>query len=96
MYVTDILKQKEMNFSFELFPPKTSLKKDGMKIQQHLSRIFDTVDKLSKYDPAFISITYNPMNETRSTSIPIAAIIKERFNIETVAHITCINTEKKV
>jgi methylenetetrahydrofolate reductase (NADPH) len=28
---------------------------------------------------------------TKTTSIPIAAIIKDRFGIETVAHITCIN-----
>ena len=95
MYITDILKGREINFSFELFPPKTAFNKSGMKIQQHLSRIFDTVDNLSQFDPAFISVTYSPMNETKTTSIPIAAIIKERFDIETVAHITCINTERE-
>jgi methylenetetrahydrofolate reductase (NADPH) len=45
-----------------------------------------------KYDPAFVSVTYNTDNLTKATSIPIAAIIKERFKIETVAHLTCINT----
>ena len=43
----------------------------------------------------FVSVTYNPIGRTKLTSIPIAAIIKQRFNAEVVAHLTVISTPKK-
>lgn len=92
MRIEKILEQSDgTRFSLEVFPPKARAKK-GMKLQQRLSNIFDTIEILMKYDPAFVSVTYNTDNLTKATSIPVAAIIKERFKIETVAHLTCINT----
>ena len=91
MYVSDILKQEsETRFSLEIYPPKAASTPNARSIQKHLSAIFDTVEQLRRYDPAFISVTYNPEGKTRATSIPIAAIIKQRFKVEAVAHLTCI------
>ncbi len=81
-------------FSLEVFPPKVAYSAEGMTFQQHMSNIFDTVEHLRKYDPAFVSVTYNPEGKTRATSIPVAAIIKQRFEIEAVAHLTCIATPR--
>jgi len=81
-------------FSLEVFPPKVAYSVGDMTFQQHMSNIFDTVEHLKKYDPAFVSVTYNPEGKTRATSIPIAAIIKQRFGIEAVAHLTCIATPR--
>jgi methylenetetrahydrofolate reductase (NADPH) len=90
--IENILKDSEgTRFSLEVFPPKAR-PIQGMKLQHRLSNIFDTVEILMRYDPAFVSVTYNTDNLTRATSIPVAAIIKERFKIETVAHLTCVNT----
>ncbi|MGA1821408.1 MAG: methylenetetrahydrofolate reductase [Thermoplasmatota archaeon] len=92
MRIDEILDQSDgTRFSLEVFPPKARAKQ-GMKLQQRLSNIFDTIEILMRYDPAFVSVTYNTDNLTKATSIPLAAIIKERFKIETVAHLTCINT----
>jgi methylenetetrahydrofolate reductase (NADPH) len=91
MFVSDILKAAdETRFSIEVYPPKTIPNPDEPSIQNHISAIFDTVEHLMKYDPIFISVTYNPAGKTKTTSIPIAAIIKQRFKVESVAHLTCI------
>jgi methylenetetrahydrofolate reductase (NADPH) len=91
MHVSDILNlSEETRFSLEVFPPKAASSPDAPSLQQHLSAIFNTVERLRKFNPAFISVTYNPEGKTRATSIPIAAIIKQRYNVESVAHLTCI------
>ena len=92
MRIEEILKEDgQTRFSLEVFPPKTR-SRGGITLQQRLSHIFDTIEILSRYDPVFVSVTYNTDNLTKATSIPVAAIIKERFKIETIAHLTCINT----
>ena len=96
MKVCDILKQaEETRFSLEVYPPKGTGSPTEPSIQQHLSRIFDTVEHLQIYQPAFVSVTYNPAGKTRATSIPIAAMIKQRYGIESVAHLTCIATPRE-
>jgi methylenetetrahydrofolate reductase (NADPH) len=96
MKVSDILARSEgTRFSLEVYPPKVARTATGPPIQQHLSDIFETIEHLIDFDPAFISVTYNPEGKTRATSIPLAAIIKQRFNVESVAHLTCIATPRK-
>jgi methylenetetrahydrofolate reductase (NADPH) len=95
MKIIDILREvEETRFSLEVFPPKTT--GEGIPIQRHLSNIFDTVEHLLKYEPAFVSITYNPEGKTKATSIPLAAIIKQKFKVESVAHLTCIATPREL
>ena len=90
MKVTDILDGSEKTrFSLEVYPPKT-VTGEKIPIQFQLSKIFETVERLLRYNPAFVSITYNPEGKTKETSIPLAAIIRQRFKVETVAHLTCI------
>ncbi|MCK4614739.1 MAG: methylenetetrahydrofolate reductase [Thermoplasmata archaeon] len=95
MKVSDILETtEETRFSLEVYPPKTSDAIGSPRIQQHLSAIFDTLEHLRRHNPAFVSVTYNPEGKTRTTSIPLAAIIKQRFKVESVAHLTCIATPR--
>ncbi len=95
MKVTTILdNSEETRFSLEVYPPKTT-GKEKTPIQLQLSKIFETVEHLLKYDPAFVSVTYNPEGKTKATSIPIAAIIKQKFKVESVAHLTCIATSRE-
>jgi len=67
--------------SFEIFPPKGA---DAMQV------ITDTVAGLQKLNPAFISVTYGAGGSTRERTIEIAAAIKNRFQIEALAHLTCV------
>lgn len=95
MKVNEILEMSERTrFSLEVYPPKVVASGGGPPIQQQLSDIFETIEHLMRYDPAFVSVTYNPEGKTKATSIPLAAIIKQRFKVETVAHLTCIATAR--
>jgi len=95
MKVSDILDDSEKTrFSLEVYPPKVATE-EKTPIQFQLSKIFETVERLLKYNPAFVSVTYNPEGKTKETSIPLAAIIKQRFKVETVAHLTCIATSRE-
>jgi methylenetetrahydrofolate reductase (NADPH) len=96
MKVTALLKDPDRTrFSLEVYPPKPVRTPNGPTLQQHLSNIFETVEHLLCYDPAFVSVTYNPEGMTRATSIPVAAIIKQRFKLEALAHLTSFATSWK-
>lgn len=96
MKVSDILTVTDgTRFSIEVYPPKVVESIDAPPFRQHLSDIFETVEHLKRFDPAFVSVTYNATGETRATSIPVAAIIKQRYRIESVAHLTCIATSRE-
>lgn len=95
MKVSDILNDSEKTrFSLEIYPPKVTAE-ESTPIQFQLSKIFETVERLLKYTPAFVSVTYNPEGKTKETSILLAAIIKQRFKVEIVAHLTCFATSRE-
>jgi len=81
---------KETRFSLETYPPKTTRVCGELSVQEHISKIFDTVEHLLPYKPLFVSVTFNPEGKTKATSIPIASIIRQRFGIEALAHLTSI------
>jgi len=85
----------ETSFSLEVYPPKIMPINTSPSIQNQISSIFETIEQLISYKPLFVSVTYNPIGKTKLTSIPIAAIIKQRFNVEVVAHLTGISTPKE-
>ena len=96
MKVSDILARSEVTrFSLEVYPPKITITPSGPTLPQSFSDILDTVEHLKEFDPAFVSVTYNPEGKNKATSIPLAAIIKQRYKIESVSHLTCIATPRK-
>ncbi len=97
MKVINILKKsKSTLFSFELLPP---LK--GHNIQT----IFDSIDKLVEFNPAYINITYHkeevvyrpdpfggvePVKvRRRPGTVGLSAAIQQRYNIDVVPHLIC-------
>ena len=86
MKISDILKTKS-TISFEIFPPKN---KDG-----DISSIYSTIDELSKLNPDFISVTYGAGGSNKGHTVEIASTIKNRYNIESVAHLSCITHTKE-
>lgn len=83
MKIIDLL-HKRPTLSFEIFPPK---KQDG-----DISSIYRTIDELAKLKPDFISVTYGAGGSTTENTVEIASKIKNEYNIEAVAHLSCIDT----
>jgi methylenetetrahydrofolate reductase (NADPH) len=87
MKIADIVKNKNIkgkpSFSVELIPPRNGAL---------LSGILKKVDSLLDVKPDFISITRGAGGSLRGGTVPIAYLIKQHTGIETVAHLTCIDT----
>ena len=74
-------------FSMEIFPPKKT---------DTIDSIYSTLDGLSGISPDFISCTYGAGGNPADTStIEICRIIKEKYNILPIAHLTCVNNTKE-
>ena len=69
-------------FSLEIFPPKPDAEE---------SVIYDTLEELSDICPDFISVTYGAGGGRNGCkTIQIASDIKNRYGVESVAHLPCI------
>lgn len=97
MKVTEhIQKANAPLFSFEILPPLKG---------QHISSIFNTIDQLREFDPAFIDVTYhreeffyrelpNGLIEKhvvrkRPGTVGICAAIQNKYGIDCIPHVLC-------
>jgi methylenetetrahydrofolate reductase (NADPH) len=85
MKTCDIFKQKT-TLSFEVFPPKSDTP---------INSIYSTIDGLAPLKPDFISVTYGAGGSGSNATIGICEMIKEKYGIEPVAHLACINLTKE-
>lgn len=86
MKLSDIYKSKKQVLSFEIFPPK----KD-----EELMNIEPTLEILSELKPDYISVTFGAGGSSNNNkTIAIAKMIKEKYHIEPVAHLTCLCYDK--
>ena len=69
-------------FSFEFFPPKTP---EGEK------NLYRALTELKPLDPAYVSVTYGAGGSTRDKTLEIVQRIKEEFDLEAMAHFTCVD-----
>ena len=87
MKIAELFKPDKTVFSFEIFPPK----KDGS-----IDTIYSTLDGLSDLHPDFISVTYGAGgSEANVITSEIAGLIKRKYNTESIAHLTCVNSTKE-
>ena len=81
MKIQEILQEVRPAFSFEFFPPKDD---DGF------DQLFQTIDRLKSWSPAFVSVTYGAGGSTRSKTIDLVGRIKNEIGLESMAHLTCV------
>ncbi|KOA21526.1 5,10-methylenetetrahydrofolate reductase [Clostridium homopropionicum DSM 5847] len=87
MFIKDLFSQKKTVISFEIFPPKKDTSIDS---------IYKTIDALAPLNPDYISVTYGAGGSTsKNSTVEIASIIKNKYNIEALAHLTCIASTKE-
>ena len=73
-------------FSFEFFPPKD---------QAGVDRLFETVEHLSRYSPAYVSVTYGAGGSTRKLTVDLVRRIKREAALEAMAHLTCVGATRE-
>ncbi|MEJ2745146.1 MAG: methylenetetrahydrofolate reductase [NAD(P)H] [bacterium] len=83
MRIADLLKNQTPFVSLEFFPPKDRAK---------WPTFFQAVEKALVVKPLFVSVTYGAMGSTREYTLEIVSRLKKDFGLETMAHLTCVNT----
>ncbi|MFQ5560308.1 MAG: methylenetetrahydrofolate reductase [NAD(P)H] [Nitrospinota bacterium] len=85
MKVADILTENKRVFSFEFFPPKTN---------QGMEELIKEVKELKHLSPSYVSVTYGAGGGTRDKTIDIVSRMKNSFDLEPMAHLTCVGSSK--
>ena len=85
MKIKNLFSQKRFILSFEVFPPK----REG-----NLESLYVTITELGELKPDFISVTYGAGGSTREKTIEISSRVKNGFNLEVLAHLTCVQSTK--
>ena len=85
MKVSEAVGGKVPALSFEFFPPKTP---------EQESDLYATLAQLIQYKPDFVSVTYGAMGNNRERTFYWVREIKEKFFIDPLVHLTCINADK--
>jgi len=86
MKIIQKLGESAPTFSFEYFPPKTEAGWAGL---------FETIRRLEKYDPDFVSVTYGAGGSTREPTLQLVQRLRAETSIETMAHLTCVGTSRE-
>ncbi|MCL5780859.1 MAG: methylenetetrahydrofolate reductase [NAD(P)H] [Firmicutes bacterium] len=81
MKISTLYQQKKTVISFEIFPPKSTAP---------VETIYATLEGLIKLNPDFISVTYGAGGSSRDRTKEIASRIKNRYQVEALAHLTCV------
>lgn len=84
MKIKDIYKQTKPVISFEIFPPNAKFP---------VEKIFTTIEELAQLKPDFISVTYGAGGSSKGRTVEIASRIKNKYGIESLAHLTCVGTK---
>ena len=85
MHIADLFGRGQPVLSVEVFPPKPESALDG---------VLATIEAVQNLEPDFISVTYGAGGSSRAHKVEIANRIKNRYGIETLAHLTCVGTGK--
>ncbi|MCP9488292.1 MAG: methylenetetrahydrofolate reductase [NAD(P)H] [Solirubrobacteraceae bacterium MAG38_C4-C5] len=69
-------------FSFEFFPPKTP---------EGEANLFRALEELARMRPDYVSVTYGAGGSTSDKTIEVVSRIREEFDLEAMAHFTCVS-----
>ena len=86
MKLIDIINNGKYNLSFEVFPPK---------MESSFETVKTAVEQIAALQPSFMSVTYGAGGGTSQYTLDIAKDIKEKYNVPTLAHLTCVSSTKE-
>lgn len=86
MKIKDILNEKTPTVSFEIFPPNARMS---------LNQVMSAAAAMAVQKPDFMSVTYGAAGGTKENTVKIAASLQDYLGIPSIAHLTCVATEKE-
>ena len=86
MKLTELFNQKKPMLSFEVFPPKNNEAYENVK---------DSIEKIALLKPSYMSVTYGAGGGTSVFTSQIAANVQKNFGVSSLAHLTCISSDKE-
>ena len=72
-------------YSFEYFPPKTA---------QGVQNLYDRMDRMHGYGPAFIDVTWGAGGHLSSLTCEMVKVAQSAYGLETCMHLTCTDMER--
>ncbi len=81
--IQDLLRDSAPTFSFEFFPPKDDA---GEAV------LWESVRRLERLRPSFVSVTYGAGGSTRDRTVRITGRIERETTLTTMAHLTCVGS----
>jgi len=79
----------DIKISYEVFPPK------GDGSEKKINTLIGEMDKLKKFSPERISVTYGAGGSNSKNSLEIARRIKNELDIKAMPHFTCMCSSKQ-
>ncbi len=86
MKIKEILAKKTPTISFEIFPPNARMS---------LNQVMSAAAAMAVQKPDFMSVTYGAAGGTKANTVKIASSLQEFFGIPSIAHLTCVATDKE-
>ena len=84
--IKDILAEGRPTLSFEVFPPK---------VESDYADVERAAFEIAKLKPDFMSVTYGAGGGTSDYTVKIAADLKEKCGVNSIAHLTCVSSDRE-
>ena len=84
--ITDLIEEKDLTLSVETFPPRNG---GDPRI------ILDKIERLSRLDLDFISITKGALGSHRGGTVPIGYMIGDRYGVNPLVHFRCRDMDRQ-
>ncbi len=85
MKISEILEQRKLTVSFEIFPPKQEAAYDS---------VIGCAGELAALCPDFMSVTYGAGGGTSSNTVKIVSHLQDSVGITSIAHLTCLSSTR--
>ena len=86
-YIKELNSQNKKTFSIEILPPR-----NGRSIED----IYCVLDQVQESGIDFISVTHGSGGSLRGGTEAIGVLVREKYNIEPLIHLTCIDQSKEM
>ncbi len=86
MKIIDIIREKEVTLSFEVFPPKTDA---------GYAAVEEAAAEIAALKPDFMSVTYGAGGGTSKNTTNISADLQNKYGVNVLSHLTCVSSTKE-